>query len=379
MFPFIILLSIYKTYINSNEYFSSFPYLRYQFKRNAKYSFRFTKPTSKMVFGLATIKELKNAEQIYFYANSTYCEGQSISQINYLIENETLIEGTIQSKNKLTPYIISCQSKNSFSIEIKYLNKKNQFDYQCEKVMISCLIMSILFFIISALYIISIVFTNINMNALFLWIVLFMLSSSFHLFLYFLLFYKSKGNEYIDISQRSDQSSYSMILKSFPIFIGINIFVMNNLNLMYFLKNRDQNSFLIPYPYIFFRYYMPMMFFFYDKGHPQNFNSWPSWFISFLLKVLYIFSQLSIPLPMSFTRFSIHTFLFGLFVTFIYRDIFVKLSYNQIPVHFIEVIMGSFSLVTYSISFICFLLAHFIFEEYDCTNEIIFRTVLPLD
>ena len=74
-----------------------------------------------MVFGLATDKELKKTEQIRFYANSPYCEGQSISQINYLISNETLIEGTIQSKKVLTPYIISCQSINSFNIEILYV------------------------------------------------------------------------------------------------------------------------------------------------------------------------------------------------------------------------------------------------------------------
>ena len=107
MLHILFVLSYYRTtcMATSADYLTFYTQMSYGFNKNAKISLNISKITTQFVFGLATKKEMENIKAMESYFQ--YCDGKKIlSENQYLIQNDTSLNFTIQKKNILTPFSI---------------------------------------------------------------------------------------------------------------------------------------------------------------------------------------------------------------------------------------------------------------------------------
>ena len=220
------VLSIYKNvfYVKASEYISSFPKMTYGYKKNTEVSLNISKITTQFVFGLAKKKEMKNINQLGSFFQ--YCDShEKLSQIQFLIQNDTNLNFKIQEKNILTPFLISCDQLYKFELELEIKNGKNHLDYRCQNAMLFIYIFIftlIGFFILLLLY--FIIFRRKDFKS-FATILVFILVSIIQKIPLYFEFLKSKNVEFIMVNKRYENiyiSISSIILIYLCLYININ-------------------------------------------------------------------------------------------------------------------------------------------------------------
>lgn len=149
MINLLCILTLYRSTIISLKYFEYFKSMRYGFNKNSEITIKITNLTSPILFGLSTTKELKSMNAIETLY--PYCHGETkLSEIQFLIINDTLLNFRIGKKNILTPFSISCSDIYGFIIEYNVTNGKYDLDYRYQE-MITIEFIFIILFIIEAI------------------------------------------------------------------------------------------------------------------------------------------------------------------------------------------------------------------------------------
>lgn len=138
-------------------YYSDWPEISYGFNKNADVSIKFANLSSVIIFGLATKDEIKNIEKIDYPLEKFGESVGKLSNIQFFVKNDTILNFQTQSKSILTPYAISNVSQYFFNMEINILNGKNHLDYRYQSSMVSSMVFIILFFVFGLIFLIFII------------------------------------------------------------------------------------------------------------------------------------------------------------------------------------------------------------------------------
>lgn len=229
MFIFFCI-SIYqeKIKVASLKYLFTTPSMIYGFKKNSQVSLKISNLTTKIVFGLATDKEIKKLNSLDSCLQ--YCDGQEkLIQIQFFFNQEdTSVNFQIPSKSILTPFFISCEQVYRFNYEITIINGKNHLDYRFQSMMICLLVFTIIYFI-SATFIIVFYFVfekdKYEKRFLIYQISLFCIFSAIQTLLLFLEYSRKSKEEYITIDKK-----YEYVINLFSLLVLLDLCIFNNLN-----------------------------------------------------------------------------------------------------------------------------------------------------
>ena len=175
MLQLLFFLSYYEQQIKvaSSSYLTKFSFLEFGFKKNAQYFINFSKTAPEMVFGYATKDELEEME--LSENDQLLCTGEyKLANVQTHIEGgPASITGTIPSKNKLTPFIFSCDKSYVFKIGLSYQNCKKHLDYRCQDAQVYTIFFFFIFLTIGSVILIYFKYIKPLDNHLVLWLLLF--------------------------------------------------------------------------------------------------------------------------------------------------------------------------------------------------------------
>lgn len=156
MLQVLFVLSVFSSYLSkfSFSFFEYYNNMTYGFNKNSQVSLNITNITSPFILGFATNKE---KDQLTSLSNSmkTCSLQEKFTNIQFYIENDTFVENfLIQSKQVLTFYSFSCETRYSFIINLNINNVKYRYDYRLHTISVFLLAFSIIFFVAGAIFLI---------------------------------------------------------------------------------------------------------------------------------------------------------------------------------------------------------------------------------
>lgn len=361
MLNLIIFISYYKIELRKNSpgFFKSFQFLEYGFKANAGYNFNISNPTTEMVFGLATKKELQNI--LLMNNNPQYCRNKDrLSKIQYFIINDTIINGKTTNKNILTPYIFTCNEVSTFTLSLDYINANHHSDYRCEYSIIFDFFFSITFFVIFVGF--KTFFSCFNKSDDKAHSLLADIIFIFYLqdFIFFIFFIDSYNNEYF--FSKSGEKPLGHLTTTIFIILKIIILIIMITNLFCFvvimlIQSRTNilthNSYLIIQGILLI---IMFSFFFIELR-------WISYFAVILLNLVVIILTFIIQSPFSLTKLSAIVNFIGNFFTFPIGYVLIKETFGSLSTHAVVLWLNSITLITQIISTVLLLIGFFVYHD----------------
>lgn len=371
MLPFLFFLSIYEIEIRKNSpgYFKSFPFLEFGFKKNAKYYLNFSNPTSEMIFGFATKSEMAEIETIK--SNQNYCTGtKRLSAIQYSIYNNSKIDGIIEKKTVLTPYIFTCDEVTTFTLSLIYLNGDNHCDYRCSISVFITFFVSIIFLAVF-LYFRIYWCQHETHECIFYYILIdSFLFFSIHDSISSFFFILSENNEYFDNSKSGERLGHlpSFVLTVFEL---LSLIMIISSLIVVFLFNFSQNRLKNPVGnctikvYTFFQAINGVLIL--CSQHCKI--KWVSYIVPFCFYLIFSFMVIAIPSPFSFIRLGVISSLFGNLFTFPLRSFFVNETKDFLSTHVVLLCLNMICLITQILSSAFFLIGCVVFNEFKAGND----------
>lgn len=371
MLEFLLYLSVYEIELRKNSpcYFQTFPFLEFGFVKNAKYNLNFTKITTEMVFGFATKSEIKQISKIK--SSQINCKGiKQLSQIQYSINNDTQIDGIIQNKGVLTPYIFTCDEMSTFTLSLNYLNGNKHIDYRCSNSIIYTFMTSFLFLFIFLYYRIywcrhetqECIFYYVLIDSLLFYCIQDSITSFF--------FILSENNEYFNHSKSGEPLGHLPSI-AMTIFELLSLMMTISCLIVVFLFNFSQNRLKNPIGLCSIKVYVSI----------QTLNGllilctqhcevkWISYFVPFCFYLIFSFLLLAVPSPFSLIRLGVICSLFGNLFTFALRSFFINETKELLSTHVVLIWLNLVCLITQVSSATFFLVGCVVFNEFNYGND----------
>lgn len=371
-------LSYYRSRFNisSNSCFTSFPLLNFGFKKNAYYSIKISNLTSQMIFGLATKKEIKKIKSM----KDDIQVHKALSNVQYIVSNETEINGKIVSKGVLTPFSYSCNRNYKFEINLSYKNIHNHLDSRCQSMMICTMFFSVLFIVIEVCFVLYWHFYEKCKRKFHFYIDSFIIIIAIINIASFLLFNFSKNNEYFvslfaeDTINNSAQTSIKILI-SFLYLISLLIISMI---IFHFYRVETFSDFSL-YNFLSMLLFLALSFIcliLIVTVHVIDKNNllfiFPLGFY-----ILYCLIQFNFLTSFSLTKIAALFYIFGNAFTFALRSTFLNQSSSVINTNVALIIMTSISIVIQMITVAMLLFGYIHYHDQtiaETSNGLVFQT-----
>lgn len=198
IFFFLSLYTIQESFFSQKP--SKFlPYYAYGFVKNSKVFINISSTASLLVFGFASKEEMKKINSLDL--SEKYCEGkEQLSEYQFLVQSNFLINFTTTSKKILTPFYISCDESYLLNLELDINNGKNHLDYRYQSLSTLLLAFSIIFLVFFILFTLIIIYLHYVHNYSFQAFLydMFILSACGQIFFIYYDINSNKNNEFID-------------------------------------------------------------------------------------------------------------------------------------------------------------------------------------
>ncbi|OHS96608.1 hypothetical protein TRFO_37183 [Tritrichomonas foetus] len=159
MFSLLFTIVSYRIGVTVHGPYATHTGLQFGFEKGSKYEMKLSNPSSDMVFGLMTKKEV--SEYSWFYitgVDQKICHGESsLAKIQTFAGagNVTVLSGTIPEKGVYTPFYYGCVPTYQFYIEVDFKNGDSNLDYRYKPLLFTNPLFIALFGILLILWLIN--------------------------------------------------------------------------------------------------------------------------------------------------------------------------------------------------------------------------------